>query len=123
MGYFTALAVFIACMGLFGLALFMMRGRTREIGIRKVFGASIIGIWLSLTRDFTWWILIANAIAWPITFFGISQWLRNFAYRIDITIWPFLGAGLFTLLIALLTVTWQALRAATANPIDSLRYE
>jgi putative ABC transport system permease protein len=123
LGYFTALAVFIACMGLFGLALFMMRGRTREIGIRKVFGASIMSILRSLTKDFTRWILAANAIALPVTFYGINTWLQNFAYRIDITIWPFLIAGLFTFLIAWLTVIWQAMRVATANPIDSLRYE
>ena len=123
MGYFTALAVIIACMGLFGLALFMMRSRTKEIGIRKVLGASIIHILISLTKDFTIWIIIAYIIALPVAFYGINEWLQNFAYRIDITIWPFILTGALTLFIALITVGYQAIKAASANPIKSLKYE
>ena len=123
MGYFTALAIIIACMGLFGLASFMMKRRTKEIGVRKVLGASITHILIVLTKDFTKWILIANIIAFPIAWYAMNKWLQNFAYRIDLTIWPFLMAGLSALIIALLTVSWQAVKAARTNPLDSLRYE
>ena len=123
MGYFTALAIIIACMGLFGLASFMMKRRTKEIGVRKVLGASITHILIALTKDFTKWILIANIIAFPIAWYAMNKWLQNFAYRIDLTIWPFLMAGLSALIIALLTVSWQTVKAARTNPVDSLRYE
>ena len=123
MGYFTALAIFIACMGLFGLGLIMMKSRTKEIGVRKVLGASILQILILFAKDFSRWVIIANIIAWPVAFYAINKWLQNFAYRIDMTIWPFLLSGFFALLIALLTVSYQAVKVATANPIESLRYE
>jgi len=123
LGYFTGLAVLIACMGLFGMATLMMRSRTKEIGIRKVLGAHITGIIILFSKDFSRWILLANLIAWPIAYYAMYRWLQNFAYRIDITIWPFLLAGLVSLVIALLTVSWQAVKVATTNPAESLRYE
>jgi putative ABC transport system permease protein len=101
----------------------MMKSRTKEIGVRKVLGASIRQIFVLFAKDFSRWVLIANIIAWPIAFFAMNKWLQNFAYRIDMTIWPFLLSGFFALMIALLTVSYQAVKAATANPIESLRYE
>jgi len=123
MGYFTALAISIACMGLFGLGLIMMKSRTKEIGVRKVLGASIWQILVLFAKDFSRWVLIANIIAWPVAFYAMNKWLQNFAYRVDITIWPFLLSGFFAMMIALLTVGFHAIKAALANPIESLRYE
>jgi putative ABC transport system permease protein len=123
MGYFTALAILIACMGLFGLGLIMMRSRTREIGVRKVLGASIWQILVLFARDFTRWVLMANLIAWPVAFFAMNKWLRIFAYRIGLTIGPFLLSGFTALGIAFLTVSYQAVKAARANPVESLRSE
>jgi putative ABC transport system permease protein len=120
---FTILTIVIACMGLFALTLLSTNQRIKEIGIRKVVGASVWEIVLLLTKDFTKWILIANVIAWPIAWYAMNKWLQNFAYRIDLTIWPFLLAGLAALVIALFTVSYQAIRAATANPVEALRYE
>jgi putative ABC transport system permease protein len=124
-GYFSALAIFIACLGLFGLASFAAEQRTKEIGIRKVLGSSVSGIVGLLSRDFTYLVLIANLLAWPAAYFLSRTWLKSFAYRIDINgqFGYFLGAAVLALLIAGLTVCFQALRAAHANPIDSLRYE
>jgi putative ABC transport system permease protein len=123
MGYSAILAIFIACMGLFGLGLIMMKSRTKEIGVRKVLGASIWQILILFAKDFTRWVIIANIIAWPVAFHAMNKWLQNFAYRIDLTIWPFLLSGFFALMIALLTVSYQAMKAATANPVESLHYE
>ena len=123
MGYFAALAILIASMGLFGLGLIMMKSRTKEIGVRKVLGASIWQILALFAKDFSRWVLIANIIAWPVAFYAMNKWLQDFAYRIDMTIWPFLLSGFSALMIALLTVSYQAVKAALANPIESLRYE
>lgn len=123
MGYLTFLSIFISSMGLFGLALFSMKGRTKEIGIRKVLGASIPSILILLVKDFTKWMLIANIIAWPIAYYAVNKWLQNFAYRIEMNLWLFLLGGLIALIIALTTVSFQAIKAATANPVDSLRNE
>jgi len=120
---FTFLAVFLACLGLFGLTLFAAEKRTKEIGIRKALGATIAGIILMLAKDFTKWVLIANVIAWPIAYLAMKQWLQNFAYRIDIGIGTFILAALLALVIALLTVGYQAVKAAMANPVEALRYE
>ncbi len=121
--YFSLLAIFIACLGLFGLASFTAEQRTKEIGIRKVLGASVPGIVVLLSKEFTKWVLVANAIAWPVAYFFLSRWLQGFAYRMNITFLTFVFAGLISLAIALGTVSYQALRAATSNPVNSLRYE
>ena len=120
---FAGLAILISCLGLFGLAAFMAETRTKEIGVRKILGASVASIAATLAKDFSKWILLANFFAWPIAFYAMNKWLQNFAYRIDIGLWVFVLAGAMALLIALLTVSWQAIRAATANPVESLRYE
>jgi putative ABC transport system permease protein len=121
--FIALLAIFISCLGLYGLASFSAQQRTKEIGVRKVLGASIPNILAMLTRDFIKWIIIANLIAWPVAYYAMSRWLQNFAYRIEISWWMFALAGGIALLIALLTVGWQAMRAATANPVEALRYE
>jgi putative ABC transport system permease protein len=120
---FSVLAIFIACLGLLGLAAYTAEQRTKEIGIRKVLGASVSEIIFMLTKEFTKWVLIANIIAWPIAYFFMNEWLENFAYRISLSIWVFVLAGISALLIAVLTVSYQAVKAALANPVESLRYE
>lgn len=120
---FTLLAIFISCMGLFGLVSFMAERRTKEIGIRKALGATVPGIARLLSKEFVKWILVANAAAWPIAFLAMTKWLQNYTYRITIGIWPFLLAGTTALLIALVTVGFQTVKAATANPVEALRYE
>ncbi len=121
--FIAMLAIFISCLGLFGLASFSSEQRIKEIGIRKVLGASIINVIVMLTKDFTKWVLLANILAWPLAWYAMNKWLLNFVYRIDLTIWPFLLAGFLVLIIALLTVSFQAIKAATANPVESLKYE
>lgn len=121
--FLTLLSIFIGSIGLLGLVSFIVSKKTKEIGIRKVVGASIPNILIMLTKDFTKWILFANIIAWPVAYFAMNQWLQNFAYRIDMSWWMFALAGGIALVIALLTVSWQAIRAAVANPVESLRYE
>ena len=120
---FTFLGIIIAVLGLFGLTAFIAEQRTKEIGIRKVFGASIYGLVFNFWKDFGEWVLIANIIAWPVAYYFMNKWLQNFAYRIDLSVWIFILAGLVVLVIALLTVSFQSIKAAMANPIDSLRYE
>jgi len=121
--YTAFLAVFISCLGLFGLASFIAEQRTREIGIRKVLGASVSTLVLSLTGNFIKWVLIANIIAWPAAYYFMNKWLRNFAYHIDMTPWIFVIASVITVLIALFTVSFQALKAARTNPADTIKYE
>ncbi len=120
---FSVLAIFIACLGLFGLAAFTAERRTKEIGIRKALGSSIPGIIYLLSKEFTKWVLIANLIAWPVAYYFMNKWLSDFAYRISITPWIFILAGIIALFIALLTVSAHAIRAASANPVEALRYE
>ena len=120
---FSLLAIFIACMGLFGLAAFTTERRTKEIGIRKVLGASVLGVIFILSKDFTKWVLLSNIIAWPVAYYFMNKWLQDFAYRIEINWLLFIIAGLLTLVIALLTISIQSIRAAMANPVKSLRYE
>ncbi len=120
---FTYLGLFIACLGLLGLASFTAEIRTKEIGIRKVLGASVTGIVLMLSKQFTRWVLMANLIAWPLAYLFMNRWLENFAYRTGISLWTYLFSGGIALLIALLIVSYQCIRIATANPVDSLRYE
>ncbi len=123
LGVFTVLAVIIGCLGLFGLASFTTEQRTKEIGIRKVLGASIPSIMKLLLREFFILVVIANIIAWPIAYFVINRWLRGFAYRAQLSIWIFLASGCSAILIALLTVSYQAVKSAVTNPVSSLRYE
>ena len=120
---FSVLAILIACLGLFGLAFFTVEKRTKEIGIRKALGASVFSIILFLLKEFTKLILLANVIAWPIAYFTMNRWLQNYAYRIEIGLSAFALAGLIVLVIALLAVGYQAIKAARANPVDALRYE
>jgi len=121
--HFTFLAIFISCLGLFGLASFTAEQRTKELGIRKVLGASVPGIVLLLSKEFTKWVLVANIIALPIAWFAMSKWLQNFAYRTNIAWTTFIISSGIALLIALLTVSYQSIKAALANPVESLRYE
>lgn len=120
---FSVLAIMIACLGLFGLTTYMVEQRTKEIGIRKVLGASVSGIVSMLSRDFVKLVLIAIVIATPLAWWAMNKWLQEFAYRVDIQWWMFALAGLSAILIALITVGWQAIRAALANPVESLRDE
>jgi len=120
---FTGVAILIAAFGLFGLALFLMKRRTKEIGVRKVLGATIPDLMYLQYKEIIYMVIIGNLIAWPIAWYAMHRWLQNFAYRIDISWWIFGLAGGLALIIALLTVSWQAVRAATANPVESLRYE
>ncbi len=120
---FSLLAIFISCLGLFALITFVAVNRTKEIGIRKVLGASNSKIVMLLSKDFIKWALIANIIAWPIAWYFMNKWLQDFAYRIEITIYPFIISGILALVIALFTVSYQAVKAALANPVDSLRSE
>jgi len=121
--YLTVLMIIISCLGLFGLASYSTLQRTKEIGIRKVFGATFPALLYLLGKDFTKLVLLANFIAWPLAWYGVNKWLQNFAYRIDLSVWLFLLAGVVALVIALLTVSWQVIRTALANPVESLRYE
>lgn len=120
---FTVFAIFIACLGLFGLASFMSEQRTKEIGIRKVLGASVPGIVVLLSKNFLKLVIIANIIAWPISYFVMKNWLENFAYRIDIGLWLFMLTGALSLCIALLTVSYQSIKASLSNPVNAIKYE
>ncbi len=121
--YFTIMAIIISCLGLSGLASFSTEQRTKEIGIRKVLGATVPNILLLLTKDFVKWVLIANIIAWPVAYYAMSRLLQNFAYRTNIGIVTFILSATLALLIALATVSYQSIKAALANPIEALRYE
>ncbi len=122
-GYFAGLGIFIACLGLFGLAAFMAEQRTKEIGVRKVLGASVGGILLLLSKEFSKWVIVANVVAWPLAYFAMNKWLADFAYRTEIGVWPFVLSAILALAVALATVSYQSWKAATANPIESLRFE
>jgi putative ABC transport system permease protein len=120
---FTIFAILIACLGLFGLASFMSEQRTKEIGIRKVLGASVPGIILMLSKNFLKLVIIANIIAWPISYLAMKNWLQNFAYRINIGLWIFILTAALSLCIALLTVSYQSVKASLSNPADAIKYE
>jgi putative ABC transport system permease protein len=120
---FAGLAIFIACLGLMGLSAFGTSQRIKEIGIRKVLGASVSNIVLLLSKDFVWLILVAFIIASPIAWWIMHQWLRDFAYRIPLNPWIFAAAGLLAVLIAIVTISFQAIKAAMAAPVKSLRTE
>jgi ABC-type antimicrobial peptide transport system permease subunit len=120
---FTILAIAISCFGLFGLISFTAEQRTKEIGIRKVLGASVGNVVRLLSREFVMLVILANIVAWPVAYFVMARWLRNFAYRTEIGLVTFLFSGMAALVIAILTVCYQSIKAASANPVDSLRYE
>jgi putative ABC transport system permease protein len=121
--WFSILAVAIASLGLFGLATFVAERRTKELGIRKVMGASAWQLLVLLTRSFTILVIIAFLIAAPVAYFGLEEWLNGFAYRMEMGIWPFVIGGMLAIGIAWFTISWQTVRAARNNPVDSLRYE
>ena len=121
--YFTVLAIFISCMGLFGLASYSILQRTKEIAVRKVMGASMAGIVNLLSRDFLQLVVISFVVASPVTWWLMHRWLQDFAYRVSISVWDFLAAGMLVVLITLLTISLKAINAAIANPIKSLRSE
>lgn len=120
---FSILAILVACLGLFGLAAYTAAQRTKEIGIRKVLGASVTSILILLSKEFTKWVIISNLIAWPAAYFLMNQWLQDFHYRIDIGIWVFITAGVVSLAVAIITVSSQAIKAAVRNPVKSIGYE
>jgi predicted permease len=120
---FGLLAILISCLGLFGLAAYTAEQRTKEIGVRKILGASVPKIILLLSREYLKWVLIANAIAWPLSYYFLSSWLEDFPYRTSIGFQVFLLSGFLTLFLALVTVSYQSIRAAYTNPVDTLKYE
>ena len=120
---FAAIAICIACLGLYGQILFSIEQKTKEIGIRKVLGATEQSVIFLVSKEFIALVISANIIALPVAWFTMNKWLQNFAYRIELTVWPFLLAGFTALVIAFSTVSWQAIHAATANPVKSLKYE
>ncbi len=122
-GSFSGIAIVIACLGLFSLAAFLAEKKTKEIALRKVLGASYISIIFMISKDFLKGVAVANLIAWPTAYIFMYQWLQNFAYRIDISLITILLSGMLTLVIAILTVSFQAFKAAKANPVDSLRFD
>jgi hypothetical protein len=120
---FTLLAVCISCLGIFGLSSYTAEQRTKEIGIRKVLGASVTGVFIHVSREFVLLVVLANVIVWPLAYWLLDKWMQSFAYQAGLVWWTFALTGLGVLVISSLTVSWQILRAATANPVDSLRYE
>ena len=121
--YFSILAIFIACIGLYGLTAFMIERKVKEVGIHKVLGANIAKIVFMLSKKYLLWIIVSNVIAVPVVYYFMNNWLSDFAYRIGIDVWVFVISGCAAFLIALATVSYQAIKAATANPVEALRYE
>jgi ABC-type antimicrobial peptide transport system permease subunit len=117
------LAILISCLGLFGLSAYTAERRTKEIGIRKVLGASVTGITGLLTKDFMILVLLSALIAFPVAWWAMTKWLQGYAYRIDINWWVFVLAGATAMLIALVTISFQSVKAALSNPVKSLRTE
>jgi ABC-type antimicrobial peptide transport system permease subunit len=122
-GFFTILAIFISCLGIFGMATFTAEQRIKEIGVRKVLGATVFNLWQLLSKDFVILVTISFVIASPIAYYFMRQWLQDYDYRTNISWWIFAGAGMGALVVTILTVSFQAIKAATANPIKSLRTE
>jgi len=120
---FSVVAIFIACLGLLGLVSLSVDRRTKEIGVRKILGASVNSIIFTLTGEFLKWIALANIIAWPLAWYAMNKWLENFAYHTEMSWWMFILAGGISLVIAMGTVSFLAIKAATVNPVESLRYE
>jgi putative ABC transport system permease protein len=123
-GVFSGLAIFVACIGLFALSAYVTSLRTKEIGVRKVLGASVTSVVILLSKDFTRMILIAFVLAGPVAWYVMENWwLQNFAYRIEVSVWIIVASGSVALLIAWLTVSYQSIKAARRDPVRSLRYE
>lgn len=122
-GFFALLAIIISCLGLFGLASFIAEQRTKEIGVRKVLGASVFNVWQLLSKDFVVLVLLSLFIATPIAYYFMHGWLQNYQYRADLSWWIFAAAGAGALMITLLTVSFQAIKVAISNPMKSLRTE
>jgi putative ABC transport system permease protein len=120
---FSILAISIACLGIFGLASFTAEQRTKEIGIRKTMGASVTSIIQLINKEFIKLVILSNLIAWPIAWYFMGNWLNNYTYRIELTLRPFILSGLIAIGIALLSVSYQALKASKTNPVNALRYE
>jgi putative ABC transport system permease protein len=120
---FSLLIILVACLGLFGLVTYTTEQRTKEIGIRKVLGASVLQVSQMFSKEFLKLVLVASLIAFPVAWWGMNKWLQSFAYRVNVSWWVFALAGVFTLLIALATVSFQSLKAGLANPVKSLRNE
>lgn len=120
---FTILAIFISCLGLLGLAAYTAETRTKEIGIRKVLGATVAGLWRMMSRDFVWLVLIASVLSAPLAYYLMSRWLSNFIYRTEISVWLFVGTAFCAVIITLVTISYQAIKAATTNPVNCLRSE
>ena len=121
--FLTILAIIISSMGLYGLSSFTAEQRTKEIGIRKVLGSSVVGIMNMLTKDFLKLVLIANVLSWPIIYLLAKNWLNNFSYQIEMPILPYVFATLLSMIIALITVSSQAYIAANSDPVNALKYE
>ncbi|NIM10953.1 MAG: FtsX-like permease family protein [Candidatus Aminicenantes bacterium] len=121
--YFALLAIFISCLGLLGLASFTTEQRTKEIGIRKVLGSTVSGVVLLLSKDFARWVLAANLVAWPIAYYVMKNWLQGFAYKTGFGIWIFVLSGVIALTVALVTVSYQAIKTAMKDPVNALKYE
>lgn len=121
--YSAALAIIIACLGLLGLTFFMIERRIKEIGIRKVLGSSVGRIVLLINGEFIKWVLIANLLSWPVAYFIMNKWLERFAYRVNIGLWMFFLSGILVFVLAVLTVSYLSIKAALADPVNSLRYE
>jgi putative ABC transport system permease protein len=119
----TILSILIACLGLYGLIMFYLGQKRKEIGLRKINGAEANEVVVMLIRDIVKWVVIAFVIALPVAFYIMNKWLQNFAYRTELSWWVFALAGIVTLGVALLTVSWQSWKAATRNPVEALRYE
>ena len=120
---FTGLAILISCLGLFGLTSFVAEQRTKEIGVRKVLGATVYNVWKMLSKDFVVLVVLSCVIAVPITHYFMTSWLEGYEYRVDLSWWVFALAIICSVLVTLLTVSFQAIKAAKANPIRSLRME
>jgi hypothetical protein len=121
--FFASLAIFISCLGLFGMASFMAEQRIKEIGVRKVLGASVFNLWRLLSKEFVWLIIISLLIAGPLAYYFMNNWLQQYAYRSGISWWIFAAAGVGAILITLVTVSFQSIKAALMNPVNSLRSE
>jgi ABC-type antimicrobial peptide transport system permease subunit len=120
-GIFSVLAIFISCLGLFGLASFVAERRTKELGIRKVMGASVTTLWSMLSRDFVVLVVISCAVSLPLGWYVMAEWLERFEYRTEIPAWTFVVTCLGSLVVTLITVSYQSIRAARMNPVNSLR--